>query len=270
MLYESRQRLRNFDETPFDPSEDGFLIEFSNQGQKRHINPNPMKLTNSTIPCIVPGCHSMARRLDGLCKDHAPKKGENRPRVISKHWADWIGRVIPPGMSREQCLRWAPPHTKLLELLISWKDEKPKERRKTLKRFVLYVMNELKGAVPDSTKLQDDLEHGGQMAQKLVVDRTREIVDEAFPLRSYEVSLIPNPGKYKGAELDGITVRTVAGLLVLGIASEEANRGDLWTYNLIGKPASSKRASVFMPMIYYFLRVDLGATRAQASQSIRH
>lgn len=269
MLYESRPRSKDFDRALFKRSEDGYLVEFSNQGQKVHNNPNPIKLTDAPIPCILPGCGLSSRRLDGLCKNHAPKKGEDRAKVISRHWADWIGRIIPPGMTRPQCLTWAPPHTRLLELLISWEEERKGERAAVLDKFILDVMGALKGAVPDSTKLEADLEAGGHLAGD-VVSLARGTVDKAFPIFKFRGSVIPRPGTYRGVKLDGITVRTVAGLLVLGVASEEANRGDLWTYKTIKRPGSSKRASVFMPMAYYYLRVHLGATKAQASQSVRH
>ena len=271
-LDESRPLSEFFDAPVL--SEGGYKVEFSNRGRKPHDNPAPANPGKQDIACILSplnGCANRTSRKDGLCRDHAPKKGEARPKVVRRHWADWIGRIIPPGMSREQCLTWAPAHVTTIEKLIEWMQSDKKAREVVLEGLVSDLMESLKGKVPDSTTMQKDLEDPksrGKMASG-VVGLTKKMVDKHFPRTKYSGEFVRS-WKYNEVKMEKIPVRVLGALLFLGVASEEANRGDLWAYTRIGRPSSSKRASVFMPMMYYYLRVHLGATRAQAGQSIRH
>lgn len=263
VLDASRKRLRDFDEMMLE--EGGYTVEFSNRGAKVHYDPNPSNPRKRTVACIFPGCGRSTNSLFSLCSIHAPKKG--RPKVKRAHWADWIGRVIPPGMTREQCLTWAPAHDKLIEILVSWMKESRDARFKTLDTFVYDVIKELSGNVPDSTTLQKDLELDGTLANGLV-GSMKAVVERGFPAERFS-SVATDGGTYNKVKLEEIPIRIVAALLVTGVASEEANRGDLWAYSRVGKPGSSKRASVFMPMAYYFLRAYTAATKTQARQSVR-
>jgi hypothetical protein len=272
VLDESRPLSASFDALVL--SEGGYKVEFSNQGKKPHDNPAPANPGKQNIPCILlplNGCPNMTSRKDGLCRDHAPKKGEARPKVIRRHWADWIGRIIPPGMSREQCLTWAPAHVTTIEKLIEWMQADKKAREVVLEGLVSDLMESLKGKVPDSTTMENDLEDPksrGAMASG-IVRLTKKIVNAHFPQTRYGGEVV-KAWKYNKVRMENIPVRVLGALLVLGVASEEANRGDLWAHTRTGRPSASKRASVFMPMAYYYLRVHLGATRTQAGQSIRH
>jgi hypothetical protein len=245
--------------------EGGYAVEFSNRGGKVHYDPNPANPRKRTVACIFPDCGRPTNSLSSLCSLHAQKKG--RPRLKRAHWADWIGRVIPPGMTREQCLTWAPAHDKLIEMMVSWMKEDRNARFQKLEDFVFDLIKELSGNVPDSTTLQRDWESGGVLATDLVQLMTA-IVDRQFPPEQF-AGVVTDGGTYNGVKLTRIPIRIIATLLVTGVASEEANRGDLWAYSRMGKPGSSKRASVFMPMAYYFLRAHTSATKTQARQSIR-
>lgn len=263
VLDASRRRLRDFDELML--SEGGYAVEFSNRGKKVHYDPNPANPRKKTVGCIFPECGRQTSSLSSLCSLHAWKKG--RAKLKRAHWADWIGRVVPPGMTREECLTWAPAHDKLIEILVSWMKEDRDARFKKLDAFVFDLIKELSGNVPDSTTLQRDWEADGTLATDLV-QVMKAIVDRQFPLERFS-GVVTDGGTYNGVKLSRTPVRVVAALLVTGVASEEANRGDLWAYSKAGKPGSSKRASVFMPMAYYFLRAYTAATKTQARQSIR-
>lgn len=265
MLDASRQRLADFDTAVV--SEAGYVVEFSNKGRKNHFNPNPVKLDARPVACLYPKCGRLARRADGLCTLHCPKKGEKRPKVQRVHWADWIGRVIPPGKTREECLTWAPAHDKLIEIMITWMKEDKASRFEIVDAFVFDLMKRLAGNVPDSTTLQRDIENHGIRTMELA-ELMKRVVDANFP-ESRFLSVTTDGGNYQKTQLRNMPIRVVAALLVTGVASEEANRGDLWAYTQMGKPNSSKRASVFMPMAYYFLRAYTEATKGQARQSIR-
>jgi hypothetical protein len=263
VLNASRQRLKDFDEPML--AEGGYAVEFSNRGRKVHYDPNPANPQKRTVACVFPGCGRPTKTLGSLCSLHSQKKG--RPRVKRAHWADWIGRVVPPGMTREQCLTWAPAHDKLIEIMVSWMKEERDARFKVVDGFVFDLMKELSGNVPDSTTLEKDWESGGVLATDLV-QLMKAIVDRQFPPERFS-GVVTDGGAYNKVKLLRIPIRIVAALLVTGVASEEANRGDLWAYSRAGKPNSSKRASVFMPMAYYFLRAYTAATKTQARQSIR-
>ena len=227
------------------------------------------------MDCVLkdyPGinCGNASKRLDGLCKQHAVK---GQPKVLRKHWADWIGRLITPGRTREECLAWAPAHGKLIEILVGWADGN-KAKKDALDNFVYDTMDKLKGTVPDSTWLQDDAENGGGKESDRLAKMAIDTVEKWFPVGVY-ADAVTDGGSYKHRgdpkiSLKDIPIRVVAALLFLGIVSEEANRSDLWAYTKLGKAKSSKRASVYMPLAYYFLRAHLGATKTQATQSVRH
>ncbi len=263
VLDASRKRLRDFDGPMLE--EGGYTVEFSNRGAKVHYDPNPANPRKRSVGCIFPGCGRPTSSLSSLCALHSQKKG--RPKVKRAHWADWIGRVIPPGMTREQCLTWAPAHDKLIEILVSWMKEDREARFTRLDGFVFDLIKELSGNVPDSTTLERDLESNGTMATDLV-QSMKAVVDRNYPPEQFE-GVVTDGGTYNKVRLSRIPIRVVAALLVTGVASEEANRGDLWAYSRAGKPGSSKRASVFMPMAYYFLRAHTAATKTQARQSVR-
>ena len=273
VLDESRPLSAYFDALVL--SEAGYKVEFSNRGKKPHDNPAPANPDKEDMPCILSplnGCPNRTSRTDGLCRNHAPKEEESRPKVVRRHWADWIGRIIPPGMSREQCLTWAPAHVTTIEKLIEWMEADRKAREAALEGFVTDLMGSLKGKVPDSTTMQGDLEdpksHGAMASD--IVRRTKKMVNAHFPAARYAGEVAEKPWKYNKVKMEKIPVRVLGALLMLGVASEEANRGDLWAYTKMGRPSASSRASVYMPMAYYYLRVHLGATRSQAGQSIRH
>ena len=276
MLYESRLPSTEIDIPVL--SKDGWAAEFSNQGDKKHYNPSPVRLTEEPITCVLKDypairCPNPSNRLDGLCKEHAPKKG--RPKVLRKHWADWIGRLITPGRERKDCLAWAPAHGKMTEILLLW-SASDKVKRAALEGFVSDIRDKLKGKVPDSTVLEEDAENHEEKDSEAfrLAMMARDSVDEWFPSETYGDEV--TDGKtYKHRKdpkvsLKDIPVRVVAALLFLGVVSEEANRSDLWAYSKAGRAKSSKRASVFMPLSYYWLRAHHGANPTQASQSIRH
>ena len=277
-IFDKRPRSRDFDREIF-PSEGGYLVEFSNQGGKHHENPNPPNLRKRRMTCLVSedgGCENVTDNQTGLCSDHNYKKG--RPRVILIHWADWIGRIIPPGRRREDCLTWAPAHLSIIERFVVWTQSEEEQRQPRLKKldgFVSDLMSTIKGNTPDSTTLQRDLESSSGAMAAQVVSNAREVVNRNFPSEEY-ASVSVGDWSYKPRELDesvklgSVPIRTMAALLFLGVASEEANRGDLWTYLQCGRrQEEAKRASVYMPMAYYYLRAHLGATKNMATQSVR-
>lgn len=267
VLDKSRQRAPpDFDQPLL--IENDYTVEFSNRGEKVHYDPNPVNLRKSTMACIFPGCGRLTNRIDGLCADHCQKPGRNDvPKVYRAHWADWIGRIIPPGMNREKCLTWAPPHIKFIEILVSWKDETGRPRSE-LDPFIIDLMTKISGSVYDSTTLQKDWETKGPKAAEMT-NLAKRIVDDNFPENEYS-SVKTEGKKYNNVALRDLPIRIAAACLVIGVVSEEANRGDLWCYTSMGKPNQSKRASVYMPMAYYLLRRYTPANTVQARQSIRH
>jgi len=164
-------------------------------------------------------------------------------------------------------MTWAPAHDKLIEIMISWMKEDKATRFKLVDGFAFDLMKRLAGNVPDSTTLQRDAENHGTKANELV-ELMKGVVDADFPELQF-AGVTTDGGVYQKTRMEAMPIRVVAALLITGVASEEANRGDLWAYTQMGKPNSSKRASVYMPMAYYFLRAYTEATKSQARQSIR-
>lgn len=279
MLYESRPRLKDVDIQVLSErvSEGEYRVEFSNRGDKAHDNPLPANIKRQkSFPCVMGDdpiiqCTGTSKNKDGLCPLHVPKAFGKR--VVRRHWADWIGRIVTPGRGRDDCVAWAPAHGKMTDILIGWADKDPK-RCKAVDDFVFAIMRDLKGQVPDSTTLQHEVESGKEDSVNQIVEKALKAIEACFPSKDY-TGITTNGGGYKHkgdpkVKLTNLPIRVAAGVLYLGIVSEEANRSDLWGYTKAGKPGSSGRASVFMPLDYYFLIAYLGATKKQAAQSVRH
>jgi hypothetical protein len=161
----------------------------------------------------------------------------------------------------------------MIDILVTWAG-RDSERCVAVDDFMFDIMRNLKGTVPDSTVLQEDVEKNEGALAEDIAGKALVAVKARWPAGKYE-GVVTDGGTYQHkpdprVRLDAIPIRVVAALLYLGIVSEEANRSDLWGYSKIGKPESSRMASVYMPLAYYFLRVWMGASEAQSAQSVRH
>ena len=246
-------------------SEQGFVVEFSNRGNKLHVDPgryrNPEK---KQVQCAVCECSKNTTSRYGVCGEH--RKQEKHKWMI--HKKDWLARIIPPGSSREQFLTNAPSFYDLTDILIKWakSDVKKQER---LDGFFFDIIDKIPGEIPDSTSLQDALEkkETGIIKPEEIILQIQETVDKHFPPMQFKGVFVEN-FKIK-INHKRIPLRIIAALLQLAYICEEANRGDRWYKTRIGKPEDSRRAGCFMSAGHYLYRRYTKATSNQARMSLR-
>jgi hypothetical protein len=191
-----------------------------------------------------------------------------------KHTADWIGRLIPPGFTREECLTDAPAHFTIMEILVQWMG-KDQNRRTRMDSFVSDLLDgpaevRIAESIPDSTSLQEYLEKGelDEDSPQGIVEKIRRVVDLHFPASEFEGVLLQGPN-YRGRDLKQIPIRIASAMVVAAYSAEEANRGDAWYVKKHQVKTQPKRASAYMPSVYYFLRRYTGASQAQARMSLK-
>lgn len=244
-------------------SEQGFVVEFSNRGNRLHADPgryrNPGKKKVQCAVCEFPKRKTTSQY--GVCKEHIKHKW-----MI--HKKDWVARIIPPGSSREQFLTKPPSFRDLTDMLIEWtkSDVKKQER---LDGFFFDIIDKIPGAIPDSTSLQDALEkkETGIVKPEEIILQVQETVDKHFPPTQFKEAFVEN-FKIK-INHKRIPLRIIAALLQLAYICEEANRGDRWYKTRIGKPEDSERAGCFMSAGHYLYRRYTKATSDQARMSLK-
>jgi len=249
--------------------EGGFIVEFSNQGSLPKMNPNPVNYSKVKMRCRHAGCGKQTKALYGLCTKHSTHTGD-RPR----HTVDWIGRLIPPGYTRAQCLTDAPPHWQITETLITWMNGHP-DRVKLMDVFISDLLDGSElgvvGNIPDATTLQANFatNQTGEESPNTIVDHIKELVEKHFPKTKFETVLI-DAGTYRDKSINGMPIRVAVALLVTAFVCEESNRGDLWFCKKYLDETKSKYASAYMSSVYYLLRRHTKATPTQAEVSLRH
>ncbi len=253
---------------PNTPSKE-YVLEFSNRGGKQHEDPTPVNFRRASIRCRVAGCPKTTRSLMGFCPEHSSKK-----KLWPKHKADWIGRLIPPGYTREQCMTDAPAHFTIAEMLVKWMGKDPAKRAR-MDAFVSDILDgqpdvRIAESIPDATTLQENLEGKieGPESPKGVVERIRKVVDKHFPEGDFGSTVLDGP-TYRKKPLARIPIRIVAAMLVTAYAAEESNRGDAWYIRKHDVKSEPKRASAYMPSVYYLLRRHTGASEGQARMSLK-
>jgi len=239
-------------------AESGFIVELSNRGKKPKNNPNPLNFKRNLIKCCYLGCNEQTKNKAGLCTKHKKEKVQ--------HTTDWIGRLIPPRHTREDCLVYAPPHSQMIDALIGWADNK-ESRKKILDDFISDIIRRVHTNVPDATTLQKNLEQKESklMSADDVAKLIKGVVDKHFPENNYNGETL-NFGRYKSIELNNLPVRVAAAILMTGVTCEEINRGDAWFCKAHGKVP--EYANIYMPLGYYYLR-KAGAPPKQAKMALK-
>lgn len=249
--------------------EGGYIVEFSNGGGLPKENPTPVNHSGIVIKCRHPECERTTRSMFGLCPIHSTIK-------IS-HVCDWIGRIIPPGLSREQCSTDALPHFKITETLVKWMREDFPTRSKIMDGFIDDVLESIAMKIPDATTLQSNIDgvyrSKGIISSDDIVELTKQLVEKHFPKDGYGNIRLDGDTYMKNGEirsLKDVPLRIMVASLVLAFACEEANRGDAWFYSFHSLNLNqSRRASVYMSVVYYLLRRYTNASEKQARMSLR-
>lgn len=249
-------------------SEKGFSVEFSNTGSKPKPTPNPPNPERNVVRCAYPRCRKETKSVWGLCTSHSGLKNKEKTRLgILLHKRDWVGRLLPPGYKRKQCLENIPMHFSIIDSLLGWMDDK--EARKRLSdSFIADIIESFHAKVSDATALQRRYEgrEKGEMHPDEIAGLMREVVNRNFPQKAYGREGVVL-AKFKGFPETKMPLRIAATLLVVSVVSEEINRGDA-RYSLEhGK--ESRYANIFMPLAYYLIRRYTKATAKQAKMCIK-
>jgi hypothetical protein len=268
-------------ERPF-PTLGGYTAVLSDMGRLLKFNPNPLNFKFGSRQrafdrCLVKGCGLPTNDMWGLCSatSHTHwgeiKTRHGRKTVVTWDWVpmsrmehvvDWEGSLKEDSSTRRI---FAPEHSAMAELLVGWA-EGSKERGDLIDAFVRDLLKDLLvGKVKDSTTMQLEFEGGADPAGELV-ERIRVAVDAHFQGID---ELVDWPRKDVGIFKD-VNVKSVATMMALGFAAEEANRNDLWFIKEVqGFGAERSRyASSYMSAVYFLLR-RAGASPNQARMSQR-
>lgn len=186
-----------------------------------------------------------------------------------RHSADWVGHFVPPGFSFEECKKWIPMHSWIIERLYQW--AKMADRFDVLDSFVDEAVNTIAGNVPDSTTLQQVLD--GAVLNKNIphpdnlVELVNNLVLTHFPPERFTGMMVPET-LFKGVSVRP-PVRVVATLLCISLVCEEANRGDEW-YRKHYKPGTQiKMAGCRMAHGIYLYRRHSNASISQIATILK-
>ena len=169
------------------------------------------------------------------------------------------------------------PHFKITEILIKWMKEEFPKRSKILDGFMGDVMQNIAAKIPDATTLQSNFDgrylEKGIISPGDVAEITSRLVEKHFPKKEYGNTVLDG-GNYKKNEeiksLKDVPLRIMATSLVLAFACEESNRGDAWYSKFHNMSLDqSRRASVYMSVVYYLLRRYTNASEKQARMSLK-
>lgn len=269
--------------------EGGYVVELSNRGSLRKWNPAPANVKKASIKCLFAECHKLTTNKSGLCSEHSKEYKRYKESRKGKEWKnyskekknqlddkwpglihskDWLGRLIPPGKTRGDCLTDAPRHTAIAEALVKWMGQ-DENRLDVMDGFIRDVLERIVGNVPHATQLQDNYEGKSNegMTPEDIVNMSRELVDKHFPKSTFGETRL-GFGVYKGREINDLPIRIAAALLILAYACEESNRGDYW-FALKNPEYKPRQGSAYMPSVYYFLRRHTRATVEQATMCLK-
>lgn len=184
----------------------------------------------------------------------------------TEHDVDWIGRFIPPGRTRDECLRFAPKHDFYIELILRW--AKQDQRRLALVDGFFYdMLKRIVGNIPDSSALQraylgasreeeKDYRGSGIKTPDDVIHLIIDLVDRHFPPKEFGSVLLTgkiserSKSPIKG-ELKDIPLRVLAAIWAIAFACEEANQGDLWYAKVYKNGKGSTRTGCVMSSGWY-------------------
>lgn len=255
--------------------EGNYIVELSNRGELNKHNPNFYNPEKKLVKCVAKwkynkekkilepiSCESLIRSPRCVCSKH------DKLKCYPLHLKDWLGRIIPPGKTREECKTWALPHHYITRLLVDWIG-KDANKGEMVDLFIDEIISKLHTKIPDATTFQKILE--GKIKEGMHPDEfakiTKELVDAYFPEDKFEGVLLDGKRiKFKGMILGNVPIRVIAASMVLALGCEESNRGDARGCSLNG--LESRYANIFMPLGLYLLRRK-GALESEARISIR-
>lgn len=240
--------------------EGGFKVELSNKGTKPKNNPNPTNIKKEEVNCWAQGCKNKTTNMNAVCTAH--KKQDIWPI----HAVDWIGRVIPPGYTKEDCKSDVLPHSHMMETLVQWA-EQDASKGKIADDFIADVLESIVSNIPDATSLQENLEgNGNGMTPDGFVTLVLNLTDKHFPKERFSEEKV-NLGEFKKKSLDKMPIRVLATILILAVGCEESNRGDAYFCKKNGRV--SKYGNAYMPTAYYILRRHTKANPFQAKMCVK-
>jgi hypothetical protein len=250
--------------------ERGYIVELSNRGDLIKHNPNFYNPEKKKLKCVAVWeqnpqtkiwepitCDKLTLSAYRLCPRH------NKLGSYPKHKKDWLGRVILPGKTREDCKTWALPHPTITLLLIRWIGGN-REKGIIADGFIDDILASLHKRIPDATTLQEV--YTGELRDEMQPDEfagiTLKLVDKHFPKDRFGDEIIDASDlSFKGFTIGNIPLRVVAASQVLAFCCEEANRGDAHGCAVLG--LEPRYANMFMPLSLYLL-MRKGATLSEA------
>lgn len=188
---------------------------------------------------------------------------------FKKHPCDWIATVAPPGYSPSDVREDIHDFFFITQTLVEWTEDAGTEEENTNRRDVFdsfvhdYIEDEIPGKIPDSTALQkvvvgDSEELDGPFSNGVddILNRATATVDSVFPAEDYRDERLSISMDIADNDKNSYNVplRIVAGLYYLGLACEEANRGDRWYItHKMAEGKSPRAAGAYMTLGHYVM-----------------
>ncbi len=244
--------------------EDGLVVEFSNGGTKhkkiyfRYRNPK-----KELVKCKVRGCQERTRAQAGVCKNHRNKHS------CTKHSVDWVARIVAPRGTRGVHLTNSPGFGDLTESLWAWAAGN-RENVARVTRFFNDCISQVPGKIPDATSLQDAYEGNAIniLTPSSIISLAKKLIEKHFPKKNFQKITTKNNNIIKDRD-NGIPIRLISTLLLLGYICEESNRGDLWYINRIKKSIQPRYAGCYMAAGHFLFRRHTNATPGQIRMSLK-
>lgn len=218
--------------------------------------------------------------------DHPSPRGRGahaRPRT---HEADWVGEFSYPGFNPSHETPLVPAHGWCIERLVTWAEpraheigEERRARAELVEHFIIDLVTEFAGKLPDATSLQRQLSaprHAvaspDEVRRLVMTVVRRHFSTELHEGPSAPPSSLPFARKDEPTRIE-VPLSVVAPLVATAFACEEINRGDTWwrmnSYLFgIGQSDSSVLPRVggcWMPFGIYLYRSRSKATIPQIS-----
>lgn len=173
--------------------------------------------------------------------DHPSPRGRGDRARPETHEADWVGEFSYPGHGQAHETPLVPAHGWCIERLVAWaapraedSGEEPRARSERVEHFIIDLVTEFAGKLPDATSLQRQLSgprhaiaNPDDIRQSIMTIVRRHFSSEQREGSSTPPSSLPFARKDDSTRIE-VPLSVAASIVASAFACEEINRGDTW------------------------------------------